>query len=120
MRILNKTNPSVYEAFSNEGRFVVSRIRNPFSSVDIDHCHEQLNKSVKGDGGAVGLTEDEGKFLRWMVCGPEFARVVFDFENASVLQKSDPDKFLHHDQTEGFPNIFIKHEKNLMNEFEVM
>ena len=87
MSILNKTNPSMYEAFSTEGRFVVSRTKNPFSSIGIDHCHEQLNKSVKCDGGAVGFTEDEDKFLHWMVCGPEVARVVSDFEAASVLQK---------------------------------
>ena len=42
----------------------------------IDHRHEQLNADVKGcAGGTVELTEDEEKFLRCTVCGPEEARM---------------------------------------------
>ena len=31
----------------------------------IDHRHEQLNKDVRGDGGAIGLTEDNDTLLRF-------------------------------------------------------
>jgi len=38
---------------------------------------------VKGIGGAVGLTENGNALRRWMVAGPEVARVVSDFEMAA-------------------------------------
>ena len=30
-----------------------------FSSIGIDHAHEQNNKLAKDDGGAIGLTEND-------------------------------------------------------------
>ena len=36
---------------------------------------------MKAEGGAVGLTENPAAFLRWMVAGPESARVTTEFEN---------------------------------------
>jgi hypothetical protein len=35
----------------------------------IDQAHEQSNAVVKGDGGAIGLTEDSATLRRWMVAG---------------------------------------------------
>ena len=52
----------------------------------IDQCHEQLNTIVKGDGGALGITEDEEKFRKWMVCGPEIAKMVKEFEHVTILR----------------------------------
>ena len=37
----------------------------------LDQRQEQHDKDVKGEGGAIGLTEDEDKLSRWMVCGTE-------------------------------------------------
>ncbi len=34
----------------------------------------------RGDGGTVGLTEHSAELLRWMVSGPEIARVIGAFE----------------------------------------
>jgi len=34
---------------------------------------------VKGDGGAVDLTEDPASLRRWMVSGPEVSRIVDQF-----------------------------------------
>ena len=42
----------------------------------LDQKHEQHNKDIKGDGGVLGLTEDEEKVQSWMVCRPEVARAV--------------------------------------------
>ena len=42
----------------------------------IEQCHEQQNKLVKGDGGAIGLTKHEDILRKWMVCGPEVSRIV--------------------------------------------
>ena len=47
---LQETNPEVFHHFS-EGHFVVAKSKRAFSSLGIDHAHEQNNKRVKGDGG---------------------------------------------------------------------
>ena len=35
---------------------------------------------MKGSGGAVGLTENPSAFRKWMVTGPEQARLLKEFE----------------------------------------
>ena len=57
------------------GSFVVHKTERLFSSIALDHAHEQLNSEVKGEGGAVGLQENPAAFRRWMVGGPEVARM---------------------------------------------
>ena len=47
---LEEKNPEIFSHFV-EGEFVVSKTKRPFSSLGIDHAHEQNNKCVKGDGG---------------------------------------------------------------------
>ena len=37
---------------------------------------------VKGDVGAIGLTENSSQLMRWMVAGPEMARVIGEFEDS--------------------------------------
>lgn len=42
-----------------------------FSGIDTDQAHEQANAVLKGDGGAIGVTEDPsvGVWTRcWPVC----------------------------------------------------
>ena len=50
----------------------------------IDQCHEQQNELVKGDGGAIGLTEDEDRLRKWMVCGAEAAKIVMKIEKSKL------------------------------------
>ena len=52
---------------------------------------------VKGSGGAVGLTENPTAFRRWMVAGPEQARLLEEFE-AQCLKENGPDSLQHHEQ----------------------
>ena len=70
----NKTNNYIYKEFLENGNVVVARTLNRFSS--IDQRHVQPNAKIKGAGGAIGLTEDDEKFLRWMLCEPEEGRIV--------------------------------------------
>ena len=53
----------------------------------LDESHEQNNACVKEDGGAVSLTEKPAALLRWMVAGPEMARVINEF--LSGLEKTE-------------------------------
>ena len=57
LKFLSSTNPNIYPAFL-EGNFVVTKTLQNFSSVAIDQAHEQNNKLVKEDGGAIRLTEN--------------------------------------------------------------
>ena len=49
--------PDVYAEFCN-GSFVVHKTKRLFSSIALDHAHKQVNAIVKGEGAAVGLTEN--------------------------------------------------------------
>lgn len=84
----------VFQEF-NSGSFVVHKTNRPFSAIALDHAHEQENASIKGDGGAVGLTENPAALRRWMVSGPEIARMIKEFENLSPTCK----RLTHHEQT---------------------
>ena len=68
-----------------------------FSGVAIDQAHEQNNASVKGDGGAVGLTENPAALRRWKVSGPEMARLIVELEVSTMKRKKTD--FRHHEQT---------------------
>ena len=78
MCTLHQTAPEVACKF-NEGFFTVSKSSNRFSAIVIDQAHEQ-NAIVKGEGGAVGLTESPSALRCWMVSGPKIALVVNEFE----------------------------------------
>ena len=63
MSTLDQTNPNTLITFNN-GDFVITRIQNPFSSMEIEQYHKQLDTIVKGDGGAMGITKDKENFRR--------------------------------------------------------
>lgn len=83
------------------GKFVVNKTGNAHSALGIDHAHEQNNADIKGNGGAVGLTEDPSALRRWTIGGPEVHRLLEEF--VPHLQKSD----LHHEQTKHFQKKYI-------------
>ena len=65
-------------------RVVVSspckRTANAFPSIPLDQAHEQNNEFIKGEGGVIGITENPNALLRWMVAGPDLARMVAEIE----------------------------------------
>ena len=64
MLALPSRNPNVYENFTRSS-FVVLKTNRKFSAIAlVDHAHEQVNSIVKGQGGAVGLTENSGALRR--------------------------------------------------------
>ena len=48
-----------------KGNCLVNKTNPAFFLLHIDHAHEQNNKIVKGDRGAIGLTETSTHLLRW-------------------------------------------------------
>ena len=95
MSALQQTAPGVFLQFE-KGLFTVHKTPRRFSAIAIaiDQAHEQNNGMVKGDGGAVGLTENPSAHRRWMISGPEMARLVSEFEASMTteaeVQGADP------------------------------
>lgn len=54
---LEMRHPSLYTEFL-DGKFVGQKTKHRFSMIALDQNHEQENEMIKGDGGAVGLTEN--------------------------------------------------------------
>ena len=90
-------------AESCNGSFVVHKTKGLFPSIALDHAHEQVNAAVKGEGGAIGLTENPSPLRRWMVADPELARIVEEFEEVIPVTESQN----HHE------NIQTSHPKCL-------
>ena len=72
--------PSAYAEFM-AGHFVTQKSSHKFSSMAHDQIHEQLNAMVKGDWGVIGITENDQALRRWMVAGPETARMLNEYED---------------------------------------
>ena len=113
MCILFSKHPDVYNHFQ-EGCFTVHKTSRRFSSTALDHAHEQVNAEVKGDGGAVGLTENPAALRRWMVAGPEIAQMIQELEG----DNSTTDEYDHHEQKKGIRNAFAKDVVNTISSIE--
>ena len=79
MVMLQAKCPDVYCEFQR-GAFTAKKTKRPFFAISLDQAHEQVNALVKGDGGAVGLTEKPAALRRWLIAGPGIARLVEEFE----------------------------------------
>ena len=63
---LEVADPYVYGQFK-KGNFTVKKATHSCSAIASHHAHERNNASVKGDGGALGMTENHTALQRWMV-----------------------------------------------------
>ena len=70
------------------------KTNNACSSIAIYHADEQCNALVKGEGGALGLTDNPSDLKRWMAAGPELSAMVQEFEIGSSSTGSTN----HHEQ----------------------
>jgi len=85
------THPEIAEEFRG-GYFTVQKTNRQFSAIPVDQAHEQNNAAIKGDGGAVGLTDNPSALRRWMMAGPELARLVEEFQDATESENRSQDK----------------------------
>ena len=95
MVFLHDMHPGVFAEF-RKGNVIIKKTTHVFSGIAIGQAHEQNKASVKGDGGAVGLSENPAALLRWMVSGPEMARLFGEFEVST--KKIMKTYFRHHEQ----------------------
>ncbi len=76
----------------------------------IDQAHEQNNSIIKGDGGAIGLTEDPAALRRWMVAGPEVSCLLAAYEAMSGTIDTRIES-RHHGATVGAQTAFFENVK---------
>ena len=57
-----------------------------------------MNAEIKGAGGAIGMTENDAALQRWLVSGPEIARMINEFERI-FDNYHDPQILEHHDSS---------------------
>ena len=93
-----------------EGNFPVKKTPHWFSAIATDQAHEQNNACVKGDGGDVGLTENPSALHRWMVSGPEMARVISEFEASTERRETDS---RHHEENRHVQKSFEEDVRDL-------
>eukprot|EP00745_Piridium_sociabile_P026549 TRINITY_DN4240_c0_g1_i3.p1 TRINITY_DN4240_c0_g1~~TRINITY_DN4240_c0_g1_i3.p1 ORF type:complete len:1496 (-),score=398.92 TRINITY_DN4240_c0_g1_i3:837-5324(-) len=111
MMSLDQQHPEVAMEF-HKGNFVVHKSRREFSALALDQAHEQNNAVIKGDGGAIGLTEDPGALRRWMVAGPEVSRLVAGYQAMSCVKDATITN-KHHEQTPSAQRSFLEKKKAL-------
>lgn len=105
MLCLEQKHPAIATEFHN-GKFVVHKSVRKFSALAIDQAHEQANAIIKGDGGAIGITEDPSALRRWMVAGPEVSHLNAQYESLSEVQDAN-EPTQHHEQTRQFQKTFL-------------
>jgi hypothetical protein len=102
---------SILNEFEEHGHWVVHKTTNRFSSMPIDQAHEQNNAEVKGSGGAVGLTENPSAFRKWMVSGPEQARILKEFEEDYLAKGKECNH--HHEEGLSLQRSFKEQSESL-------
>ena len=118
MTTLQGKHEDIYEKFVNGG-FTVRKTQKAFSAMAIDQAHEQNNSLVKGEGCAIGLTESPSALRRWMISGPEIARMVKEFEDCLTEGKTESRK-KHHEKAKSYQLSFSKEVKSLTSLIEKM
>ena len=116
MAALPVKHPGVAREFG-AGNFTVRKTKNVFSSIPIDQAHEQNNALIKGDGGAVGLTDNPSALLRWMTARPEVARAIEEFRDGHQHWGRQEDT-RHHDQIPSVQTSFTKDVRALVSVIE--
>ena len=84
-----------------------------FCSIGEDHPHEQNNKIIKGDGGAIGIFDHGEALLEWTVCG---LAVPDMFQGLPDIDEDDCYPF-HHENTGNFEKTFRNDSNKLFEDF---
>ena len=116
---LDDTHPTVTQEF-RKGKFVLSKTNRLFSTIALDHAHEQNNKVMKDQGGIIGITQDPDALLRWSVTGPELVRFISEFKSSIVGKTEAKNVYKHHEQTFSTQKLFVQQVKSVVEEFQTL
>lgn len=110
IRAIEKNSSPLYTEFC-DGKFTVNKTCRLFSSMGEDQAHEQHNKVIKDDGGAVGIFDNEQAVLQWAISGPAISKLLEPQEETSFQERS------HHEDTEAFEKKFRSDSEKLHQAF---
>ncbi len=96
-----------------KGHFVTQKTYSKFSCLAHDQIHEQTNAVVKGDGGVIGITENESALRRCMIAGPETSRLLSQYEESASLKSKPDSPSRHHEQIPSIQKEFATDVKRL-------
>ena len=71
---------------------------------------------IKGDGGAIGITENEAALRKWMMAGPEVGMILMDYEARTTTEPQDDGH--HHEQIPNIQRAFFNDVKNVVEVIE--
>ena len=117
LKKLPKQHPEVYKEFK-KGRFTIQKTNRCFSRISDDQAHEQNNKVIKGSGGAIGIFDSPISLAKWMIAGPEIARMLSTFDETLIDNEENTVGYKHHENSKSFEIKFKKHFKSLREEYE--
>ena len=112
MCMLRELHPEIYDEFC-EGHFVVQKTNRRFSKMALDQNHEQLNDTLKNDGGVIGHTQNPSTMCHKQTAGPELSRIIQEFDSSN-----GPEPECHHEQYKQFQESYkvrIDTEKMYIN-----
>ena len=69
---------------------------------------------VKGDGGVIGVTEKQAALTRWMVAGPETARLLTEYDDKHSMKKKYT--YRHHEHIPSVQKTFLYQVTDVMEE----
>ena len=78
------------------------------------------NYNYNGDGGAIGLTQNPELLQRWMIAGPEVARIICEFESYLKQHHNLFEGTCHHEQSKATQTAFTNHVKAMVEVMEEM
>ena len=83
------------------GNFTVTKTNRAFPSIGVDQAHEQNNKIVNVEGGAIGILDNETALMKWMIGGPEISRLVKEFNGRNQTDEEETKENLpHHEDSD--------------------
>ena len=106
---LPNAQPQIYSSFE-DGKFTVQNSNRKFPRMALDQNHEPQNARIKGTAGAIGLTENDTSLSRWLVSGPEVARLLDGF----CHEGEDDVTLEHHDSTVAIQSQLLKDLNSLV------
>ena len=100
-----------------KGHFTVSKSDRMFSGMAEDQAHEQNNKLVKIDGGAIGILSNENALLKWATSGPQIAKLI-QTARSKPFDDGNEDSRFHHEDTDSFEKKFRLEREKLIEVFK--
>ena len=102
-----------------KGNFTVNISQRSFSRMSLDKSHKQNNACVKKQGGTIGLTETPTGLIRWMVAGPEMARLVTEFLDG-IDKPGLVSDTRHHEDNPAAQATVLRHVESLVSSMSEM